>query len=134
MVLPTYQALKQQQGSHDSLSVSTESTMRRSGPNSVSNLNLSSLTLSDGNRSGSHLSSYNNNSSVNVQNSGLSRGWGSTETRRASTSLSSMAGTADSNYSAQQPRSKAENQVGEKDCWGYFVDVAEDEDEDVLMW
>ena len=136
MVLPAYQSLKD--GGSSSTVSATTNPMRRSNASSVtaSNLNLSSLTLSDSNQVGSHshLSSYN---SVNSSSQGatLKRGWGSTETRSASTSLSTMAGASDDHFNGRLARPVAvENQPGDKDGWGYFVDVAEDDDEDVLMW
>ena len=141
MVLPTYHSLKER-GSQDSLSIHSGSMMRRAGNASSmvsagpSCLNLSTLTLSDNptsHHSGTHLSSL----AQNGHQATLARGWGSTETRRASTCLSAMAGKAQEYSRAPDSRPTVDtNAAPEKDGWGwgYFVDVAEDDDEDVLMW
>ena len=154
-----YEPLKDH-GSQDSLTVGVVSGDRKirranSGPSS---LNLSSLTLSDSHQSGSQLSSFIDHGSLGNRISNgepcstsqtsmmMARGWGSIETRRASTSLSTMAGsdgtigtcwdapsTSNNNPSSQNNNNNSSNDI--KDEWGYFVDVAgEDTDEDVLMW
>lgn len=140
MVLP------KERGSQDSLSIHSGTAMMRSRASNAcsmasggpSCLNLSTLTLSDNistttsHQSGTQLSSF----AQNGNQATLRRGWGSAETRRASTSLSSMAGKAQE-YSSVVPSRRPivdTNAAPEKDGWGYFVDVAEDDDEDVLMW
>lgn len=145
MELQTYVPLKDH-GSQDSLSVGVVSgaqMMRRAGSCSAgpSCLNLSSLTLSEGHPSGSQLSSFNKSSTdahSTSQTSMTKRGWGSIETRRASTSLSTMAESTDhtnSNSWAHSLNHGNPSSNNDKDAWGYFVDVAgEDEDEDALMW
>ena len=136
---------------------STSSSFSSAGPSS---LNLSALTLSETHHhhpsSESQLSSFGNHqhhahhhhhhnaqgvvgavggaggASSSVVGGGLKRGWGSAQTRQASTSLSTMAedGAGDGQWS----RPVMEQQGGEKDGWGYFVDALDDEDEDALMW
>ena len=121
--------------SQDSLSVASATMIRRASTSisvvSASSLNLSSLTLGDTHQSGSQLSTYC--SQGNHQQAGMKRGWGSIETRRASTSLNTMAGPTQEHLGDKRSRPTAEDSNG-KDGWGYFVDTAQDDDEDVLMW
>lgn len=141
MVLQPYQSLKEM-GSQDSLSIHSGTMMRRtSNAGSMTSagpscLNLSALTLSEkatSHHSSSHLSSFAQNSHQVT----LRRGWGSAETRRASTSLSTMAGQAQE-YSRQVPARPLVDTnsaaATEKDGWGYFVDVPEEDNDDALMW
>ncbi|CAB9527001.1 expressed unknown protein [Seminavis robusta] len=145
MVLESFQPLK---NNHSQL-LGSPSMMRRvstcsssGSTGGVSCLNLSSLNLSESHQSGARLSSYSS-SSMAQSGSMMRRGWGSTETRRASTSLSTMAGTAEDNSgngwtagaACVVPNTNAvPTNNNDKDGWGYFVDVAGDEDEDALMW
>jgi hypothetical protein len=135
MVLPTYQSLKSSQESMpltSSAVVMRRASTSSSVPSGPSCLNLSALTLSDSHQSATRLNSFNSTNQAT-----LKRGWGSAETRRASTSLCTMTGQVQvhQRYPAIQgrPVTDATNTSSEKDGWGYFVDVAE-EDEEALMW
>lgn len=141
MVLPISKSLKER-GSQDSLSIGSGTMMRKTNnANSVASgpscLNLSALTLNDNatHQSATHLNAYNHEGHQTT----LSRGWGSAETRSASTSLSTMVGHTQEYLSQQQVpavRPVVDTRiVSEKDGWGFFVDVVGDEeDEDALMW
>lgn len=136
MVLPTYQSLTER-GSHESLPVHSGRIMRMTSnassiATSPSSLNLSALTLSDAHQSAIHLGSNNQRG----QQATLRRGWGSTETRRASTSLCTMASQTQE-YQRQapgHPPADTSTPAHEKDGWGYFVDVGENDEEEALMW
>jgi hypothetical protein len=118
--------------------------MRRAGScvAGPSCLNLSSLTLSEGHQSGSQLSSFAKSSTEahsTSQTSMMKRGWGSIETRRASTSLSTMAGSSEhtnrNNWADAMNIANPSSSNNDKDAWGFFVDVAaEGEEEDALKW
>lgn len=148
MPLPSYQSLKYNNSANQeeqSMMMMTSSggsmmMMRRSSDasggslaTSVSTLNMSALTLNSNYPSGEGINNTNHHSHKPT----LKRGWGSTETRKAYTSLTSMDQQVQNHHhdSVAAPRQFFHDpspSSSEKD-WGYFVDVS-DEDDDAIMF